>query len=260
MDSFLLCTPDYFKVDYSINPWMSGEKVDVKIAIFEWLDLVMKIQKAGGEVKVIKPVEGLPDMVFTANCGIIHKTKVVLSNMKHKERQDESRYFAPWFAEHGYDVINMHPKGVFEGCGDALVHNDILIGGFGFRSNLLGLEIAAGTLGLKLIELELADPRYYHLDTCFCKVSKTHAIYYPKAFKPGEIDKLKGVIELTPVSEVDARKFMCNSMLVNDTLLIPACETETELLLNELGIKTVHVGVSEFLKSGGSIQCLCLKL
>jgi N-dimethylarginine dimethylaminohydrolase len=260
MDSFLLCPPDYFTVDYSINPWMTGEAVDTKIAIFEWLDLVMKIQKSGAEVKTMKPVYGLPDMVFTANCGIVHENVVVLSNMKHIERQGEKKHFEQWFLEHGYDVVNLLPSAVFEGCGDALVHDKVLIGGFGFRSNLLGLEITADVFGLELISLQLVDPRYYHLDTCFCKVSETHAIYYPNAFKHGEIEKLKGVIELIPVPEIDVRKFMCNSMLVNNTLLIPARETETELTLNTLGIKTVHVGVQEFLKSGGSIQCLCLKL
>jgi len=261
MNTFLLCPPDYFKIEYSINPWMSGEAVDNKVAITQWIGLVMEIQKAGGIVKTIKPTSNLPDMVFTANCGIVHDGVVVLSSMKHKERQGEKKHFTAWFEDNNYNIVDLIPGVLFEGCGDALVHGNYLIGGFGFRSDLVGLEITAKALGLHLIHLELIDPRFYHLDTCFCKVSNTHAIYYPGAFKSGEIDKLKDVINLIPVSEQDARGFICNSMLVNDTLLIPALNTDIEKeLKNNLGIKTKYVGVQEFLKSGGSIQCLCLKV
>jgi len=261
MNTFLLCPPDYFKVDYSINPWMTGKVVDTKVAITQWIGLVMEIQKAAGIVKTIKPTSNLPDMVFTANCGIVHNGTVVLSNMKHRERQGEKVHFSTWFENNDYDIVDVIPYAALEGCGDALVHTNYLIGGFGFRSDLLGLEIAAGALGLELIHLELIDPRFYHLDTCFCKVSDTHAIYYPGAFKSGEINKLKNIINLIPVSECDARNFMCNSMLVNDTLLVPALNTEIgDKLKNNFGIKTKYVDVQEFLKSGGSIQCLCLKV
>ena len=32
------------------------------------------------------------------------------------------------------------------------------------------------------LPLELVDPRFYHLDTCFCPVAPGVAIYYPGAF------------------------------------------------------------------------------
>ena len=35
---YLLCPPDHFRVEYSINPWMGGE-VDVQIAMTEWLPI-----------------------------------------------------------------------------------------------------------------------------------------------------------------------------------------------------------------------------
>tara|TARA_Y100001973_G_C5133730_1_gene299201 strand:- start:37 stop:759 length:723 start_codon:yes stop_codon:yes gene_type:complete len=240
---------------------MTDLPVDPNIALTQWLDLVLQIQKLGGTVKTIKPTSNLPDMVFTANCGTVNKNTVVLSNMKHVERQGEKKHFSAWFKHNGYDVVELIPGAIFEGCGDAVVIGDNLIGGYGFRSNLLGLEIAAASFGLNLISLKLKDPRFYHLDTCFCKISNTHAIYFPGAFEDGEINKLKNIINLIPVSEKDARSFMCNSMLVNDTLLIPAMDTEIESILKaQHGIKTRYVGVEEFLKSGGSIQCLCLKL
>ena len=261
METFLLCPPDYFTVEYSINPWMIGEKIDISLARYQWKNLCDTINHVGGKVKIINPVKGLPDMVFSANSGIVHEKSIVMSRMKHKERQGETVHYRSWFISEGYSVIDLMPGISFEGCGDSLVYNNTMIGGYGFRSDKKSLEIAASTLGLNLYSLELSDPRFYHLDTCFCRVSKDKAIYFPDAFKKGEIKKLQGVIDLIPVSDEDARLFMCNSMRVNDILLIPEGQAEVgKKLRNELGIKTCTVNVSEFLKSGGSIQCLCLKI
>jgi len=261
METFLLCPPDYFSVEYSINPWMVGEKIDVSLVKHQWENLRDAIEHVGGKVKIINPVKGLPDMVFAANSGIVRGKDVVLSRMKYKERQGESTNYRKWFVDKGYNVINLMPGVTFEGCGDSLLYGDALIGGYGFRSDKKALEITASTLGLNLFTLALSDPRFYHLDTCFCRVSKDKAIYYPAAFKAGEIKKLHSVIDLIPVSETDARLFMCNSMLVNDILLIPEHQSDIgKTLRNKLGIKTCTVNVSEFLKAGGSIQCLCLKI
>ena len=261
METFLLCSPDYFSVEYSINPWMIGENIDLSLVMGQWQNLQDTIRHLGGSVKTIKPVSGLPDMVFAANSGIVHNKDVVLSRMRHKERQGETRHYRSWFISEGYNIIDLMPGVSFEGCGDSLIYNNALIGGYGFRSDKKALEITASTLGLDLFSLELSNPRFYHLDTCFCRVSKDKAIYYPDAFKKGEIKKLQGIIDLIPVSEEDARLFMCNSMLVSDILLIPEHQTDIgKTLRNKLGIKTCTVNVSEFLKSGGSIQCLCLKI
>jgi N-dimethylarginine dimethylaminohydrolase len=261
METFLLCRPDYFKIEYSINPWMVADPVNPDIAKMQWDSLKATIETMGAKVKVIEPVKGLPDMTFAANAGIVHKDKFVLSSMKYKERQKESSPYRTWFEKMGYQIIEMIPNISFEGCGDTLIYRDSIIGGYGYRSDLLALELTAGALGLGLYDLKLRDPMFYHLDTCFCKVSDTTAIYYPGAFHSGEIEKLRGVIDLVPVSEQDARLFMCNSMLVNDTLLIPSNNSEIDKKLrNSYGVKTCVVDVSEFLKSGGSIQCLSLKI
>jgi len=261
METFLLCPPDYFDINYSINPWMTGEKINIEKAKSQWIDLVCAIQSEGGNVRTIIPEKDYPDMVFTANAGIVKNNTFIISSMRHSERKGESHYFRNWFKREEYDIVDIIPGVSFEGCGDVLVHQNSLIGGYGYRTDLLALEVAAGTLGISLFDLKLSDPRFYHLDTCFCKISDNKAIYYPKAFEKGEIEKLCGIIDLIPITEADARLFMCNSMRVNDTLLIPTIHSEIgKNISNNLGIKTRSVNVSEFLKSGGSIQCLSLRI
>tara|TARA_Y100001973_G_scaffold65341_1_gene95557 strand:- start:39 stop:761 length:723 start_codon:yes stop_codon:yes gene_type:complete len=240
---------------------MAGEKVDKSKALNQWNNLKDKIISLGAKVEQIDAVQGLPDMIFTANCGIVYGNQFVLSRMRHQERQPESQYFRKWFKRNGYSIVDLMPGVYFEGRGDVLVHKGHLIAGHGFRSTLSALQIVSNVFGLELIDLQLVDPRFYHLDTCFCMVSDTQAVYYPSAFQDGEIQKLSGVVDLIPVEESDARLFACNSMLVEGELLVPESSLEVnQILSKKYGVVCTQVTVREFLKSGGSIQCLCLRI
>ena len=37
---------------------------------------------------------------------------------------------------------------------------------------------------MRVLSLELTDPHFYHLDTCFCPLDAETAAYYPPAFDP----------------------------------------------------------------------------
>jgi hypothetical protein len=62
----LMSSPEYFKVEYSINPWMvEGVNVDLDLAKQQWDNLKLTIEKAGAMVEVVPPNENYPDLVFT---------------------------------------------------------------------------------------------------------------------------------------------------------------------------------------------------
>ena len=116
---FLLCRPDFYGIEYSINPWMNvNNKSDKSKAVEQWSSLESKIKELGGTVRLVKPVEGLPDMVFTANAALIMKDgRVIVATFFHKERQKETDHFDHWFLENGYAIY--HTILPFEGAGDA---------------------------------------------------------------------------------------------------------------------------------------------
>ena len=63
----LMSSPEYFKVEYAINPWMvPGTNIDLELAKNQWNGLKRTIEEAGAEVKVVPPNENHPDLVFTA--------------------------------------------------------------------------------------------------------------------------------------------------------------------------------------------------
>jgi N-dimethylarginine dimethylaminohydrolase len=258
-NTVLLCPPVFFDVTYSINPWMQGEEVDRSIAMDQWFKLKYGIEEWGVEVKLIGQQPKLPDMVFTANAGTVRGKKVVLSNFKHPERQPETDVYEKWFMTAGYETHRLPKKINFEGCGDTVIAGDKMFAGYGVRSDLGGIRRAAKILDLELIPLKLEHPNFYHLDTCFCLLGPHTAMYYPGAFTPSATRKLKKHIpELIPLDVTDAAMFACNSVVHENKILMPSGPQNIVKELDIRGYEITQINTSEFLKSGGSLQCMTL--
>lgn len=262
-DSVLMCPPEYYEVKYSINPWMKGQKVDRTKALCQWEKLRKAIEKDGIGCKLLRPRRGLPDMVYTANAGIVHKKKVVLSNFKHKERMGEEKYYEKWFAKKGFEIYELVPRLKFEGRGDCMIHGGRLIGAYGFRSDREAIKVVGKIFGLKTVILKLKDPRFYHLDTCLSIIDpvKGLAIYYPGAFVQKDLEKKIGM-RCLPVKEWEAEKFVCNCITIGRKIIIPKEAEDTDIVsrLNKMGYEICPVPMSEFKKAGGTVRCLVLEL
>ena len=71
-----------------------------------------------------------------------------------------------------------------------------------------------------------------------------------------EIGHDVGKLDVLNVHEDQAKEFICNSIEINDTIVTP-----TDMFsLSFSGRKTYISDMSEFMKSGGAIKCLTLRL
>lgn len=253
----LLCPPTWFDVTYSINPWMQDEPVDKILATNQWLAMKNTLELLGVKIKLIGQHPKLPDMVFTANAGTVHENKVVLSNFRYLERKLERNQFEKWFDEMGYETYILPDNINFEGCGDTIVSGDRMIAGYGFRSDLKSIRRTAEILDLELLPLKLKSPNFYHLDTCFSLLREDFAIYHPAAFSQHTIKKIKD-IELYAVTEEEANRFACNSIVYKNHVLMPSGNEGLKAILDKKGFDVHLLGASEFLKSGGALQCMAL--
>lgn len=255
----LMCPPVYFRVDYSINPWMKNERVDLVKVKDQWHKLYNIIKSLGVEIEMIAPHKDYPDLVFAANAGAVKDKKVVLSNFKHIERQGEKLLFEKWFKDNGYETHELADNLSFEGCGDCVVVGEELLAGYGFRSDYEALEQTAKILNLNLSAHELKDPRFYHMDTCLTVIDKENKLgfYYDKAI-PNFDDSS---YSLYPVKDEDALAFCCNSVVIGDNIIMPAGSGDDIVdYLKSNNYNVFKVEMSEFLKSGGACQCLVLEI
>src|SRR3546814_15876303 len=75
---YLMCRPEHFTVSYSINPWMEPTRpTDTPRAIQQWQRLYDTYRSLGHDIELIDPLDGLPDMVSTAN------RRLVISRIRH---------------------------------------------------------------------------------------------------------------------------------------------------------------------------------
>ena len=149
----------------------------------QWTSLYEELAKRT-EVKLVEPVQGLPDMVFTANAGLRFGDEVALSRFQFAERQGEAEVFAEWLARAGLKVRKMPAEMSFEGEGDALWAADggRLWAGWGFRTAVESHRLLEDWWGVEVASLRLIDPRFYHLDTCFAPLPNGDVMYFPEAF------------------------------------------------------------------------------
>jgi N-dimethylarginine dimethylaminohydrolase len=263
---FLMCPPEYFTVVYTINPWMHGNlrKVDNALARQQWRSLYDIISDLA-TVRLVLPQPGSPDMVFTANAGVVKGRHFIVSRFRYPERQFEEPYFADWFMDRGYEVSLMPRDVPFEGAGDALFdrRDAMLWMAHGHRSISGAREVIFERLGVQAVTLRLTDTRFYHLDTCFCPLDGGYLLYYPPAFDEASraaIEKRVPAARRIVVGEEDALAFACNAVNIDATVIVNHATAEFVKALAAKGFEVVQTPLSEFMKAGGSAKCLTLRL
>ncbi len=263
MARMLMCSPEYFGIEYEINPWMSRlHGSEPKLAQAQWKHLRdVLTNQCGAESVLVEPRHGLPDLVFTANAGLVVGRSVILSRFRFPVRSGEEPVFRDWFRDDGFEVIELPEDVFFEGAGDALYCHEQLFCGYHFRSEIRAHTLVAERLECNVLSLQLVDPRFYHLDTCFCPLSRGEVVYYPPAFD----DYARKVIEANVadaivVKEEDAVRFGCNAVCVDDHVVVPAGCTQLVKDLTNRGYHVHSTNLSEYIKSGGAAKCLTLRL
>ena len=269
---FLMCDPRYFGVEYVINPWMEGKLGSVvnAEAHSEWLALYGLLSETlGATIERIEPQSGLPDMVFSANAALVRGMLCVPARMNPVERQGEEPFYQAWFAERSFRLIEL-PEGMpFEGAGDALFGEDTngeaaLFCASGFRSDPATHPYLSAAFGVPALSVRLIDPRYYHLDTCFCPLPGGNYLWYPPAFDAESrllIEQAVAPEKRYAVSDADAAAFACNAVGVGeDAVVLNAASPALRDWLAERGFTVHATPLGEFMKAGGSAKCLTLRI
>ncbi len=263
---FLMCPPSHFGVEYVINPWMQGQvhATDRGTAYQQWSALHAFIAKHAA-VDLLAAVPGLPDLVFTANAALIHRGRAILSNFRCPERQPEAEFNARWFTENGFTVSRLPPDVFFEGAGDALLDRaqPLLWMGHGFRSDIHAQPHLEAVTQIEVQPLRLCDPRFYHLDTCFCPLQDGFLLYYPGAFDKAGIAAIEAHVpssQRLPMPDSDAVEFACNAVNIGSKIILNQASGYTTSWLSERGFDVTRTDLHEFMKAGGAAKCLSLRL
>ncbi|MDT0452050.1 arginine deiminase-related protein [Streptomyces sp. DSM 40473] len=261
---YLMCPPTYYRVTYSINPWMDpGKPVDLQLALAQWEELRDRYRALGHTVEVLAPRTDLPDMVFAANGATVVDGRVLGARFAHPERWAEAAAHREWFRAHGYEAVR-EPEHINEGEGDFAVTATWLLAGRGFRSSPLSHPEAQEFFGRPVIGLDLVDPRYYHLDTALCVLDDStdaEVMYYPGAFSPGSRAVLERLFpDALIATEEDAAALGLNAVSDGKHVLLPQAAVGLFEPLRARGYEPIGMDLGELLKGGGSVKCCTQEL
>lgn len=269
----LMCEPAHFAINYSINPWMEPAKWATAahaVAVRQWSALQDALLNSGAAIEKVAPHAGLPDLVFTANAAVVLDRTALLARFRFPERQGEEPVFSAAFEElrkRGLiDRVIALPDGVvMEGAGDCLFDEarNLFWMGFGQRSDARAAEAVETAFGVPVVPLELADPRFYHLDTAFCPLPSGEVIYFPGAFTEqgraaieARVDEQSRIV----LDEAEAVQFSANAVPLGRTIAMSRCSDRLRSELERRGYAVVATPLDTFLQSGGSAACLTLRL
>ena len=266
---YLMCRPEHFTVSYSINPWMEPSRpTDTNLALQQWQSLYDTYTELGHEIELIDPVEGLPDMVYTANGGFVIDGVAYGPKFRFRERAAEAPAFIDWFAANGFEVAE--PVEVNEGEGDFLLVGNTILAGTGFRSTGDSHREVGEVFSREVVSLTLTDPRFYHLDTAIAVldpvegpggVERANVAYLPNAFDERSQAILRERYpDAIRVSDADGAVFGLNSASDGKNVIISPRAVGFEAQLRERGYTPVKVDLSELLLGGGGIKCCTLEL
>ncbi|MFO7689084.1 MAG: N-dimethylarginine dimethylaminohydrolase [Cryobacterium sp.] len=261
-----MCKPSYFTVVYRINPWMDpAVPTDTALAVAQWQTLYDTYVALDYDVRLIDPIDGLPDMVYAANGGFVVDNIAYGAKFTHEQRQPEGPAYMEWFAANGFDV--RMPAETNEGEGDFLLVGDVILAGTGFRSDSGSHAELEALANRTVVTLNLVNPSFYHLDTAIAVLDSGSGpgtgeiAYLPSAFDDASLIVLRERFpDAIIVSEEDAAILGLNSYSDGYNVVIAARATGFEKQLRERGFNPIGVDLSELLLGGGGVKCCTLEL
>jgi N-dimethylarginine dimethylaminohydrolase len=259
-----MCPPQYFGVEYAINPWMdTATPVDADLAVKQWERLRETLVGLGHTVHVLRPEPGLPDMVYAANGAFVVDGRAYGARFRHEQRAAEAAAHRSFYEAGDWQFVA--PSETNEGEGDFAylpeAYGGLILAGYGFRTEPAAHPEAQEVLGRPVVSLHLVDPRFYHLDTALAALDDRTVAYFPGAFS---IASQRVLAQLFPdavlADEVDAFAFGLNLVGDGKHVVINSEATGMAAKVEAAGYTPILVELAELKKGGGSVKCCVAEL
>lgn len=273
---FLMIDPGHFDVSYRINPWMqpaawAEDPAGGRLHARRSFDALRRaLRDAGARVETAPGAPGWPDMVFPANAAIVLDGKALAARFRHPERRGEEapylRILQDLCARGLLREVEILPDGIIqEGAGDAIwdAARGHFWSGYGPRSDEAAATVISHAFRQPVVGLELASPRYYHLDTCFCPLSGGEVLYHPPAFTPQALEAIRARVAPDLRIEATAQEaaaFCVNAVNIGRALIMARPPAGLRARLEARGYRVSEVDLAPFLLSGGAAYCMTLRL
>jgi N-dimethylarginine dimethylaminohydrolase len=153
---------------------------------------------------------------------------------------------------------------VLEGAGDCSFDRarNLSWMGYGSRSDAASRAAVEEAFGIEAVVLELADARFYHIDTALCPLPRGEVLYVPGAFTAQDRSEIRARIAPEQRIElgIDGVQLAANAVCLGDAIVLSGCSERLRAELEERGYRVVPRRLGSLLRSGGAAFCLMLRL
>lgn len=266
--AFLMNFPFTLSADSPNNVWMEElttqeRGINHDRAFSQWRELYHFIARQA--IVYILPSEGnYQDLPYVANIGVVipnRRSTLVLSNFFSPPRRGEEWVAERFFSQMKYNIYQC--PYYFEGEADLKhLRGNIMIGGYGIRTERRAIDWFSEQFGLEIIPMEMVDKRSYHLDCCIFPLSRDTVLCSTSIMKKEEVQRLEQYCNIisTPVDSVYGA--LTNCVRLHDTILTASNPVDQYLstICKKFGLHLKYFNLEEFHKSGADLSCLFLTL
>ncbi|PHM47877.1 dimethylarginine dimethylaminohydrolase family protein [Xenorhabdus miraniensis] len=285
MPVFLLAPPFSLNTSVRNNIWMeeldeSDINVNSKVALRQFYKLYSFMSSQS--LVYLLPSDthqALQDQVYVANLGIIigdEDPTAIVANFASEIRRSETPIGVSFFESLGYKT-EVAPY-YFEGEAELKhLHSNVLVGGYGIRSDIRTYDWMEEKFNLKIVKVEERDPYLYHLDCSIFPLDKENTLVYTGGFNSDELKELEKVTNVISINKDVAYSGICNSVRVNQHILCSSNindlkagteeyiyemnkSHELEKICSKLALTPKLFNLSEYMKSGALLSCMVMHL
>jgi len=213
---------------------------------------VAALESLGLEVTILDAEPDYPDAYFIEDAAIVTPTVAVITRPGAEARRGEEQSVAPMLAQ-VRELAHIEAPGTLEG-GDVLTVGRTVFVGISERTNPEGASQLGGILlahGMTCCPIRVAAG--LHLKSSLNHVGGDVLLVTPDFANRPELDGYRRIV----IDE--GEEYAANTLLVNDTLIVPAGFPSTRRKLATLGMPILELDMSEAQKMDGGLTCLSLR-
>ena len=204
--------------------------------------------QAGLTVEVLPPLDDYPDSVFIEDNAVILGDRAVLTSMKETSRRGESAHLAEALQSR-LPVTTLPAETCIDG-GDVLQTEDAVFVGLSQRTNEQAVEALRSLTPKTVIPVRVNSG--LHLKTSASYLGNGLMVIHSSHIDPEPFR----TFEWLEVTEDEA--YAANCLAIGDRVILPAGFPQLEKRLQDCGMQTLPIDMSEFQKADGGITCLSL--
>lgn len=225
--------------------------IDFTVAHAQHRRYMQALAALGCEVHSLPAEPDLPDSVFVEDVAIVLDELAIITRPGAESRRPETVSIAQALQPYR-KLYHIQAPGTVDG-GDVLRIGKTIYVGLSTRSNLTAIEQMQSLTrpyGYTVQGLEVQG--CLHLKSAVTQVAQDTLLINRKWVNPGAFGEMNLI-------EVDASEpYGANALLVDETVIYPASFPRTHKRLQERGIPTLTVDVSELAKAEGAVTCCSL--